>query len=914
MESSSELPSLDLISQTHEEQEHSNEFRFPTPDVDTRISTWVETQSSNNMSTLSESPSDESHLSESTYEFIDTDDDSHDENATESLVSVEFGHPDDMASLADTENSDDSGDGHTHDSSIPAYGLDNSINNSFNNPTIGRNSAILQDDPDTPLSQSIEFEEPFGNLGVENISVKHTVAEFTEEQTEISARDVNMQNPPSHLILTIRQTMTKQGLSTKDPLRILYVGSHSAKQDIIHKIASSVTASVEGQERFSRSSSQIYNVVPVSAFGSDKTPEIELMHSSGYQIKVDDCLSAQTLKFEDTPEKPEIIKLNLEDPCSYHSVPEGDQFIIEPEWELPHVAIFYCSDSDDAQARRTRTIARKFMSRHAIPSIVISHKQLLNRSQSMTLNQHSVHMCLESRESNGRGNIIHQRLPIDLTSFLNIDARQMNRNLAYLTGLHEPASSPTPPTISKKLDNFSIHPTIPEKPVRMDWARYVAEWRSLLPFGLLALSVLAAIFTSVPSYPFSNQPSISINSKAMSAVPMATTSTTGSASFASALCATQSTFTPTRSLQADAGGSPPPNGLSKPQLDFAKLTQTAQKNSNSENKCDACAAEILGDREVLIRIPSAMKLSWLTKLAMSVNITRDNVTVDTERAYSSDDGIVLLLPKKEAHGVLNISVVTTKKPRINETFQVDFGTNSLQTMQDLLERFYTFFKEDTIIADGQTLADVRAAAEKVLKDVRQSSQSKLANIDEAKRLALERASFITAQLTDSARSMSLEAAKRSAHISHELGSQFAGVEKILVAQLQSLQNIGNPLDEGLLKAQIRSKALWLKMQGKNAEAEDYERRAAVAMSKKAQATRESEEKLAKKAKIQESFDKYNSIAGNSKTAANMKNRQAVKEAKKAMAFAKRAAKKEIREAAKEAKKEAMAAAKRAGWT
>ena len=881
MESSSGLPPLDLTSQNP--QEHSNDFRFPAPSIDTRITTWVETQSSNNnMSTLSESPSDESHLSESTYEFVDTDDESHDENATESIASVEFGRPDDMQSLADTENSDESGGQYTHDSSIPAFGLDNSINNSFNNPTIGRNSAVLHDDSDTPLSQSIEFEEPFGSLVAENVSVRHTVAEFTEEQSAASARDLNMHNPPSQLVLTIRQTMTKHGLSTKDPLRILYVGSHSAKQDIIHKIASSVTASVEGQERSSRNSSQIYNVVPVSAFGSEKTPEIELMHSSGYQIKVDDCLSAQTLEFEDQPQKPDVIKLNLEDHYSYHSVPERDHFIVEPEWELPHVAIFYCSDSDDLQARRTRTIARKFMSRHTIPSIVISHKQLLNKAQPMSLDQHSIHMCLESRETDGRGSIIHQRLPIDLTSFLNIDARQMNRNLAYLTGLHEPASSSN---VIKNPSSYAI-PENREKPVRTEWSRYVAEWRSLLPFGLVVLSVLFAIFTSILSpYPFYNQPAISINSKTMSAGPITPTSVP----FATNLSATQATLTSTPSVVQSS----PPHELSKPQVDFSKPTHGQQQKSKSESKCSSCVAEIMGDREVLIRIPRAMKLNWLTKLAMSINITRGNTTVDTERAFSSSDGIVLLLPKKEAYGILNISIITTKKPRINETFQVDFGTNSIQAMQDLLDRFYTFFKEDTIIADGQTLADVRASAEKVLKDVRQSSQSKLANIDEAKRLALERASSITAQLTNSARDMTLEAAKRSARITVELGSQFSGVEKIIADQLHSLQNIGNPIDEGLLKAQIRSKSLWLKMQGKSGEAEDYERRAALAMSKKAAVTQKPDAKFAQKSektKIQAWKEKM--VTG--------------KEEK--------AAKKEARQAARIAKKEARDAAKRAGWT
>ncbi|PQE05540.1 hypothetical protein CJF30_00007715 [Rutstroemia sp. NJR-2017a BBW] len=206
--------------------------------------------------------------------------------------------------------------------------------------------------------------------------------------------------------------------------------------------------------------------------------------------------------------------------------------------------------------------------------------------------------------------------------------------------------------------------------------------------------------------------------------------------------------------------------------------------------------------------------------------------IDTERAYSTDDGIVLSLSKKEAHGVLNVSVITTRRPKVNETFQVDFGSNTIQNMQDLLGRFYTFFKEDTVIVDGQTLADVRVAAEKVLKDARESSQTTLAGMEEARRQAIERAASITSQLTESAMAMSFEAAKRSARISHEVGSQIVEAEKVIAKQLQSLQNIREPMDDGILKAQVRSKLLWLKMLGKDAEYDEYKSRAISAARKK----------------------------------------------------------------------------------
>jgi len=813
------------------------------------------------MSTRSEGPSDENSLGESSYEFIDTDEESRDDNATESIASTDCGRPDDIASLADTEQSgEESGEeDNPGTSSIPAFpGLDHTVENAFSTPTIGRSSAVLLEDIDRSLTQSIEFEEPY-SLDAETISVKHTVADFNEEQTAKTVQGMMLQSPPKRLVVTIRQTMTRQGLSTKDPLRILYVGSHSAKQDIIHKIASSVTASVESGKRaqhLRHSPSQLYNVVPVSAFGSERTPEIELMHSSGYQINVEDCTLAQSLKFEDAPEKPDVLKLLLDDNFSYHSVPEGQGFIVEPSWELPHVALFYCSDNDDLKARRTMTTARKFMSRHGVPAIVISHKQLFDRGQCMSLNQHSIHMCLESRDPNGRGNIIHRRLPVDLASFLNIDARQMNRNLAYITGLHEPLETPAPSITSKKVENTLSNPPDLEKTshsvsdsVSFIRNRNGAEWRALLPVALLLMSVLTAVLTGIPSYRFSSKPAISINSKIMSAAPLSTTSSSIPTPVASATPSSTpvSVKTSTKTITVTHAQSSGPNSLSVlPSMELGKLSPTAQ--SKPLNKTSVCAAEVLGDREILIRIPSATKLSWLAKEAISVNVTRGNFTVETERVYSSDEGIVLQLAKNQAHGVLNISIITTKKPRVNETFQVDFGTTMSQTWQSLMDKLSSLFSEEAALVDPNTYDQMRVIVDKIMEDTRAQSQSTFEHMEEARKIAMEQASLTSARLTEFGKSITVEATKRSAILSKELGIQFSQAEEKLSKKLHALQQLREPLDSGLMKAQVRSKLLWLKIQGKDAEYAEYEKKATEAARAKAANLKKTNKKSCRAAK------------------------------------------------------------------
>jgi hypothetical protein len=810
------------------------------------------------MSTRNDAPSDEGTLSESAYEFIDTDEESRDGNGTESVASIDFTRPDDVASLADTERSGE-------ESGEELHGLDANVEQAFSTPTMGRTaSTSLTEDFDRPLAHSIEFEEPY-SLGAEIISVKHTVAEFNEEKTASTVQGMMLQSPPKRLAITIRQTMTMQGLSTRDPLRILYVGSHSAKQDIIHKIASSVTASVEGQthKQYLRHSPQVYNVVPVSAFGSERTPEIELMHSSGYQINVEDCSFAQTLKFEDVPGKPDVIKLTLDDNFSYHSVPEKNGFIVEPYWELPHVAVFYCSDSDDPDARRTTTIARKFMRRHSIPSIVISHKQLFDRGKCMSLDQHSIHMCLESQDPNGRGNIIHRRLPIDLASFLNIDARQMNRNLAYITGLHEPLDPPTRALPTRKTENNVVNPSDLEKTsysisdsVNFIRNRNGAEWRALLPVGLLLLSVFAAVLTGVPSYRFSSAPAISINSNTMSAVATSTSSSFSSTSIPSLISTSTSIAvkTSTRTITVTHAQSPGPNSLATiPSTELGKVSQKSQASPKPVKKSSVCTAEILGDREILIRIPSATKLSWLTKEAISVNITRGNITVDTERAYSSDDGIVLSLARQEAHGVLNISIITKKKPRVNETFQVDFGTTASQSWENLMNRLSSLFTNKGTLIDTQTYEQLRQNAEQLVERAQTQSQSALLQMDEVIRNAMTHAASTSDYLAQVAKSLSLEAAKRSAIVSKELGIQIAQAEEKITQNLPSLEQFREPFDTGLLRAQIQSKLLWLKLQGKDAEYQDYKRRAAEATLSKTGNSKKSQ-RSQKKALKKESRD------------------------------------------------------------
>jgi hypothetical protein len=231
METSSELSSstqhekVTLVDTNHLQPSSldSSLLRFPTPATDERVSTWVERTAAASMSARSD---DGCTLGDSSYDFVEELDTDREDNTTESIASTDFGRPDDVASLADTEASGSESDDEEHSEQAVSQrfpDFEQAVQQAFDTPTLGRSSTVMNQDEDRRLSQSIEFEETL-SLGMGNVSVRHTVTEFSEEETARLTQSGAYQGSPKRLVVTIRQTMTpKRCLSTKEPLRILYV-------------------------------------------------------------------------------------------------------------------------------------------------------------------------------------------------------------------------------------------------------------------------------------------------------------------------------------------------------------------------------------------------------------------------------------------------------------------------------------------------------------------------------------------------------------------------------------------------------------------------------------------------------------------------------------------------------------------
>ncbi|KAJ9136749.1 glycosyltransferase family 15 protein [Pleurostoma richardsiae] len=778
---------------------------------------------------------EDSGMSDSTYEIINSaDEESQDGRGTESVAdSLDFLRPaDDVRSVAGTENtfesdtpssddeSEDDGaeeqeESHSHASSI-RY-ADEALGSPSAHASLPGLRYEPLADPTAPFN-SIEFEEEDSTVYLDKISVKHTIRDFNEQETAEIVQDMHIDGRPKRLVATVRQTMSQGCLSTTEPLRVLYVGDESARNSIVYKISRAITSSesidYNTGKTLRRNTEGVFNIVPISSFGSMKDPDIELMATSSYQIKVETCTSAEKLEIKgDLFPSDVVYSLIIDNEKKYKSVVDSAAHV-QPAWSLPHVAIFYCAESDDESARANRAVVWEFTKRHGIPSVFISETQAFKKPSSELLanfvDEHAVHLSLESRDAE---HLIHpQRLPIDLNSFLNIDARQMNRNLAYLTGLQEP------PSIAEErigdVIAMSSSQTLPE-PDAISLERLSAvtdfirglSYREVLGF---LLPIVVACLTShlMTSMAGQSQP----QKPGLATVPAASVATVASTTPTATVSTTTATVTidMTSTKTVRLTSAEPSNTI----LPFGGfLSDKAQAvTSEDEAKTAVCSVEMYSNNEILIKVPSGTKTTWLAKGAIDIDVYRGPDPVKS-RLSTIDEGILIEINQKDAYGVLNVSVVTTRKPKVNETFAVDFGRPFIIEAYEAGKHMVQGMAGKLVDTADEAASIVEDVCIPIYNSVTEKLRDRAASLGESIEEAGKFPALLSARLSD-------------------ISGSLKAIRSAWEEQLPSMDSVREDVDWTILRAQVASKLWWLKLQGRIAEHNDYERKATEFLRKK----------------------------------------------------------------------------------
>ncbi|KAI5812612.1 hypothetical protein BZA77DRAFT_252926 [Pyronema omphalodes] len=623
-----------------------------------------------------------------------------DDDGTSSIASLEDDMSDaglsSMAASTDSLRSipgSESEDEDDHPNPIPSFaGLDgHHLDDSMH---------TLHDRPPSP--EEFLFDEPEG-VTTDEIQVSQKLSVFKDDEATEIRRNLHLDDTVN-VYCTVRQSMSRNLLQLQEPFRVLYVGSTVAKEDIQHKLASALAAALSESTSSTGSWDSVrsprFNIVPINSFGSLSTsPEVELIDSSGLDMTFDVCTAAKAAN--------SILSLWLNGNQNISSVSsEKGPRLEAPGWKLPHLAVIYCSDDDNSQRRATRVIARTFMSRHEIPTIFISQNPHYHQSndQYIDIDRRLIHLCIESDKPPG----VYKTVPIDLSTFLNLNPRQLNRNLGCVTKV----STPLPPN-SKDKPSEDTPRYICKLERWLNWYQNNLDalcdiamtnqiksclWLASL-FGLYILvsGLQCWILNTVPS----TLPPATVSDAnwiPLSHTPIPTTT----AAVPSTTSAVQVKATPT--------------------TDSSLLSFINSDLIIAVNETDSeCFVAYVPPRTNLIGIVPPSNIQKLRKQPqIGVKLYRDDVLIKSEVEASPNGTLFVRMENEyEFWGTVNIQISARTRPRLKSNVTVDLGRQWMR-MNDRWRKFY-----DTQL--------------KVIMDDGYSEMRKVANqaADEAKLLSEE---------------------------------------------------------------------------------------------------------------------------------------------------------------------------------
>ncbi|KAI1152830.1 hypothetical protein F4825DRAFT_461582 [Nemania diffusa] len=220
---------------------------------------------------------------------------------------------------------------------------------------------------------------------------------------------------------------------------------------------------------------------------------------------------------------------------------------------------------------------------------------------------------------------------------------------------------------------------------------------------------------------------------------------------------------------------------------------------------NVCSAQLSGRDEITIRIPQNIKSSWLSKDAILIAVSRGLQDIPT-KVSSVDEGFLIQVPLKEAYGVLGVTIATTRKPRINEFYPINFGTYRFTEALDVGRQLVRGFAQKVVDTVNETTSWVEetyipaldVVSKQVCDQTASVSGSVVHGLQDAMDIILAMPSRLIAQMQHSLNVKSL----------------LRRVSQLQLELTQETKNIRDELRMTVLMSQINSKLLWLKLQGK----------------------------------------------------------------------------------------------------
>ncbi|OAA57227.1 hypothetical protein ISF_07148 [Cordyceps fumosorosea ARSEF 2679] len=246
-----------------------------------------------------------------------------------------------------------------------------------------------------------------------------------------------------------------------------------------------------------------------------------------------------------------------------------------------------------------------------------------------------------------------------------------------------------------------------------------------------------------------------------------------------------------------------------------------------------------GKNDVLIHVAQDVRDTWMTSKCLDVSVLRS--TQELEFSLSAvDDGILVKFPRREAYGVVNLSIKSMCRPKTEKAIKVHFGKGIIV---DAFERTKSLAQDLSELVPVAVYEAERclAGARRVLGSASDSfSHAWLVGAERAQDLLIS-ANIGTGDHLASSVSDLWRQAVNFIHSTTEIPHKYS-------KYAHSVRSVQAQLRLGLLDAQISARMWWLKIQGKDEEYQMYASMAQVYLQQKKAAAKELLQKLQSRAK------------------------------------------------------------------
>lgn len=491
------------------------------------------------------------------------------------------------------------------------------------------------------LATTLMLDEPLTESQVSGVMVRHIFKSLDKDTIGDATEVADSADLAAALQLKLNKLSLKD--SGRQSLRLLVLGEDfipSLRSSIVSKVADALVASSADFDACGRTSPSRFHIVP-DCFGPGSLPSTAELIPIDCQLEVDHY---HRIRCPD----PKDNAYDLQNTSTLKTITSTPAGIQGENWTQPDLAVILLSPEDHTLIRAQSDIYFRFCRRHCIPILLVSMNDTWTGPAWESLKLGMLQKAVLDRAEHG-GKVL-KRLPVDLDTFLSVDAAQLSRHLAWLVDDSRTEEADTGNQTLFDFDMFkawckeiSPHVRIAGRGLRQVNPLFLSLVLALLLLQLLSGFWSSGIIGLMPSN--TTVPSPTNVSIAMSSSTASSASLSTSTSTSTTMAATPTVMFP----------QPP-------------LTIDASKSSSGRFEL-----EVVSQRFLVVRTPHKPKGR---RGVLTVDVSRGTKPIESEVKMLFPCVYSVHLADKHLTGIISVRLEITN-PHLYDTVDIDLGPRAV---------------------------------------------------------------------------------------------------------------------------------------------------------------------------------------------------------------------------------------------